>query len=82
MSEIQDRINLESNFNISLDVLTGHKAYIIPVIQTSIRLHADFNQVADLAFKALKACIPLDPSSYFLNLVQSLRSPSWTSCPV
>ena len=63
-------------------MLTGHGAYINPVTPASIRLHAYFNQVVDLAFKALKACIPLDPSSYFLNLVQSLRSPSWTSCPV
>ena len=53
LAENQARINLEYNLNVTCD--TG--ASINPgIIQATVWLHAYFNQVVDLAFKALKAC--------------------------
>lgn len=39
-------------------MLTGYGAYNNLVTQATVGLHAYFNQVADLAFKALKAYTP------------------------
>ena len=70
LAENQARINLEYNLNVTCD--TG--ASINPgIIQATVWLHAYFNQVVDLAFKALKACTPRDLSAYFHNLVQQSR---------
>lgn len=45
--ENQARINLKCILNITLDMLTGYRAY--PVTQATIGLHVYFIQVADLA---------------------------------
>lgn len=68
MAENQAEINLEYNLNITFRTLTGHRAYINPITQVTIGLLTYFNHVADLAFKALKAYTPLEPSAYSHNL--------------
>ena len=77
-TENQARINLEYNLNITFDVMVMGYALSLRTLE----LHAYFNQVADLVFKALKACTSWDPSAYFYNLSSSLGSTSWTACPV
>lgn len=70
LAENQACLNFEYKLNITLDMLTGHRAYINPFTQASLSQHAYFNQVADLSFKVLKARTSRDPSAYLPNLVQ------------
>lgn len=83
LAENQARINLECNLNIAFNMLTGYGAYNNLVTQATLGLHAYFNQVADLAFKALKAYTPpWAPLLTFAILSSNLGSPSLISCPV
>lgn len=69
-SETKAHLNIQYNIAISLDMLTGRGQYVSPMTQAQIGLHACFQQVSDLAFKALKSCTPRDPTAYFHNLIQ------------
>lgn len=45
-----------------LALLAGHRQYVKPISQAQLGLQANFQQVSNLSFKALKACIPQDPA--------------------
>lgn len=65
------RIGLGLIWNIILMLLLICLLDVGPTLtQASIKVQDDFNQVADLAFKDLKACTPQDPAAYFHILVQ------------
>lgn len=68
--ETQVHTYLQFGLNVTLDMLTGRGQYIDPVSQSMISLHAYFQQVSDLAFKALKLCMPQDSVNCFCSLVQ------------
>lgn len=74
MTWLKIRVGLKWNITLTL-LLTcllamWHIFTITQVTQVTIELHAYFNQVADLAFKALKACTCQESSAYFRNAVQ------------
>lgn len=71
-----------SNLNITFDILTGHGHTITLSLRLQSDCNAYFNQVADLAFKGLKAHSPRDSSAYFCNLAQQSGEsfPDFLSC--
>lgn len=50
----QAHTNLQFRLNVTLDMLTDHVQYTDPVSQSTIGLHAYFQQLFDQVFKALK----------------------------
>lgn len=56
--------------NITLNMFTGHEQYTGSVSQSMLGLHAYFQQVSDLAFKAFKLWISQYSLGYFHNLDQ------------
>lgn len=63
-------MNLLINILVTLDMLTVWGNFVHLIRHAQIGQQAYYQQISDLAFKALKACTPWDPSSYFHSLTQ------------
>lgn len=66
-------------------MLTGNEQYTDPVSQLMIGVHAYYQKVSYLAFKAIKLCISqIQSVGYFHNLVQQAVEPflKFLSCVI
>lgn len=66
---------MQFEFNVTLDMLISLGQYTDSVPQSMIGVHAYYQQVSDLIFKALKFCTPQDSVGDFCNLVQQAEEP-------
>ena len=55
--ESQTCINIQLNLPVTRDMLTGCRQYVNPITQAQTEQQTYFQQVSDLAFKALKICM-------------------------
>lgn len=69
-AETPAHVHIRNGIPVTLDMLMGRGNYTDPVAQSMVGVYAYFHQVSNLAFKALKACVPRDPLAYFCDLVQ------------
>lgn len=66
----QGHFNIQYNIPATYDILKGCSQYVNPVTWAQIGQQVYFQEVSDLTFKALKACILCDFTAYIDNLVQ------------
>lgn len=67
--------NLQFGLNVTLDMLIGHVHYTDLVSQSLMGLHAYFQQMSNVDFRALKLCTLQDSEGYFCSLVLQAVEP-------